>query len=502
MDIKKKTGVNYDYVLALMKDGKGVKVVKYPIDRHDYEIDKAIERYYNESCDADDIYYAVSSCLHHKTYLYCLDHEYTDSYIDDILPVKFNPIDYRERLQEILKIEIESYLRRFKKGNKVDTNELQKIGQEVRKRNYYNIKKTKRILLDKVLPYIYALDYDDALNGNNIKKDCIVYSSEMHGDGRDEQLIGYHVEHKVNKDISIKLMTNFCYGSSTYFNVVVTYKGIELLPYSLWVKYYYAGYAQLLRYTRSYERRRESWHHCMNFLESFINSAIDNPELFIRNEVLAEIYKLVEGLERIMSLDDKTFEQEFKVRNNTGDTRYIGVIGVRDANEYDAELYHIAPEETAMIYKMEKITGALRFLDSLRKFEEFYDEISNSINSIIQMNVSLLPEIIKAMTLIKKDIEKLEKQLKRLKNELDFPLYWYNYYKRQLEHELSVVSLTQDREEVVERFKRRKPKYIMWKNDVETLKSQISSTELMFNERVKVFKRLRGFETLVKMYAL
>ena len=34
MDFKKKTGVNYDYILALEKEGDRVTIAQYPISRH------------------------------------------------------------------------------------------------------------------------------------------------------------------------------------------------------------------------------------------------------------------------------------------------------------------------------------------------------------------------------------------------------------------------------------------------------------------------------------
>ena len=500
MDIMKKSGVNYDYILALKKDGKGVKVVKYPIDRHDNQIDRAIERYYDESCDAVDVYSVVSSCLHNHAYQYCLAHEYIDKYIHDILPVDFDSYTYRKVIGDKIREEVDNRLKWLQKKSKVDYRKKIEIEEAVRKIQYPTIKKHKEKLLRNILPFIYASDYHNALQKIKADKECIVYSSEKHGDGRDGNLVGYHVEHYVNEDIAIKIKTNFCYGSSSYFNVVITYKDIELLPYSVWVKYYYAGYAQLLRYTRSYERRRESWHHCMNFLENFINSAIDNPELFIRNEVLTEIHMLMDGLDRIMTMDDTSFKQELEVRNNNTDiedTRYIGIIGAYDATESDRNLYSIAPKEVAMIYRMEKISGALRFLENLRKMESLCSEVSLAIDRIIEMNKTLLPEVESAIPPVEEEIKALNQCLAPLEKDLRSNERSYNYHKAKIDKIYHQESSGRNRREVEEAYEIKKPIYKNLKEYIKALNTKIGNLKYKLDKRQTLLKRLDLYRSLI-----
>lgn len=154
MELKKKTGVNYDYILALKKDGERVKVVNYPIKRHEKEIDLAIERYEDESCDAYDVYSAVWGCLYSHSFPYCLAHEYTDTYIDEIRPVKFDASEYRTSLRNLIEREVKYKLRWLPDSERNNRQKIEMITDEVRKRLYPKIKKSKERLLSKSLAYI------------------------------------------------------------------------------------------------------------------------------------------------------------------------------------------------------------------------------------------------------------------------------------------------------------------------------------------------------------
>lgn len=502
MELKKRTGVNYDYILALKKDEERVKVVEYPIARHNKEIDLAIERYENEIYDADDVYMAVWGALFSTSYPYCLAHEYTNTYIEEIQPVKFNPIEYRRTLRELINREVNYRLRWLSGSERTNHDKISEIESEVRKRIYPKIKKTKEVLLSESLAYIYAYDYDNTLRQNKIEQGCIVYSSERHGDGRKKNKIGYHAEHKINDDLSVRVETNFCYGSSTYFSVVVTYKGIELLPYSVWVHYYYAGYAHLLKYTRSYVRERNSWHECMEFLETFINSAIDNPENFIHQEVMHEVNGLMEGLKKIFKLTQDEFEKEIKVKKRPGDERYIGIWGARYANETEENEYAIAPNEVSMIYRMEKISGALRFLDSLRKIKEIYGEVSDAIEGIIEMNKEIYPEVETAIPPVENEIKKLNEELSPPNKRLNVCEVRYEKLHSKLNNNLKNIYDSDKIKEITERFEKINPSYRELENEIKSLKEQTNILTNKIYKREAVLRRLNKYKFLILKYAM
>lgn len=373
---------------------------------------------------------------------------------------------------------------------------------------YWQIKKQKEVLVDMAIPCVYATDYEDALNKYNIPEKSIIYSHERHGDSSYEKIKENTIEHKVNEDISIKIETNFCYGISSYFHVVVIYKGIALLPYSAWVKYYYARIAELLGYTRSYELTRESWHTCLTFLEHFINSATSSPEEFIRNEVMQEVNGLMEGLEEILQYDTERFIQEIIVKSCPGEERYIGIRGLRNASGSDEELYKIAPKEISMIYKMEKVSGSLKFLDNLRDIKEIYSEISDSINRIIEMNRTILPEVECAIPPIEVEIKDLNADILPLKKQLKSCQVKFDKLQQQFDkiferelHKTGYLS-DEDNAKIKKEFENNNPRYVELKVTINDLKNRISELDNSILNRKNVLEKLNGYKGLILKYAM
>ena len=131
------------------------------------------------------------------------------------------------------------------------------------------------------------------------------------------------------------------------------------------------------------------------------------------------LYALIERLEEIFSYDEEKFKNELSVKERPGDERYIGIINAWHALERDEQQYKIAPKEISMIYKMEKISGALRFLDSLRKIKEIYAEVSDVIKRIIEMNRLIYPQVEAAIPPIEQEIKKLNSELLPLERRLN-----------------------------------------------------------------------------------
>lgn len=507
IDFQKKTGVNYDYILTLQNEDNKVTVVKYPIIRHDCEIEIALKYLDDENADASDIYNVLRICLTGKEYDYCLKHEYTASYIAPI-KVEFNNFAYSYMLRDEISSRVGAKLRWLSNEDRNSKDKLIEIKQLIRRQMYYRIRKDKERLLDIALPYVYANDYDATIRKNNIMERSIIFSHERRGDERHKKYIENSVEHKVNNDISIKVETNFCYGCSSYFHVTVIYKGIALLPYSVWVRYYFAGISELLRCTRSYKCSRDSWHICMAFLENFINSAISNPEDFIRTEVMREVNGLIKGLEEIFLYKEEQFEKEIKVKERPGDERYIGIRGTRYATENDVEEYKIAPHEIAMIYKMEKISGALLFLDNLRKIKEIYTEVSDVIDRIIEMNQIILPEVENTIPPVENEIRKLNAELNPLNRQLKSYEVSFDKLQQRLDRCLGMVLnkdkiLThENRERIINEFVDKNPQYLELKESIQSLKRDVNSLENKICKRERVLKKLNDYKSLILKYSL
>ena len=497
-ELIKQKGVNYDYILGLKKDGDRVIIEEYPINRHKGEIEEALRLLDNDNADINDVYNSIRHCLPNDTYDICLGHEYNDKYIGDINPIYPLYDELKKELKECISSELERRKRKMSEYEKKNWLHIIRVEQEIKKNFQELNKKQKEKFLNKALPSIFAYDYDITLKENKIKENCIVYSNDKHGDKRKYgKPRGYHITHIVNEEISLRIETNFCYGSSSYFHVVVTYRDIELVPYSVWVRYFYAGYLDLMGYTRSFERKRERWRECMNFLEFFINSAIDNPQSFIKDQVITEVEGLMEGLEKIFLMDEEKMLAEMRIKRKKDDYRYIGIHGVNYANERDEELYFISPREVTMIYRMEKISGALRFLKSLDQLRMIYPEINKAKDRIIELNQLIFPEIEEAIPQVNNEIKSLFEQLKPLEKEMEKYEKTFNKMKSYLDQKLQYVVLVNERDRIIEEYKSTHPLYIEIENKIEKLKPLINDLKDKRYNREKTLKRLNGFKDLI-----
>ena len=105
----------------------------------------------------------------------------------------------------------------------------------------------------------------------------------------------------LNNDIKVVYLTNFGYGSASYFFLQIYYKGIGILPYSQWVHYRKACASDIIRYTRRYHLNNEEWMKTMTFTADTYNSAVADPASFVQKNILNEVEEMVSGLEKIQS---------------------------------------------------------------------------------------------------------------------------------------------------------------------------------------------------------
>lgn len=255
----------------------------------------------------------------------------------------------------------------------------------------------KSTFMSKAMKWIDAFCYQETAIRANRNSDIKMYSNEN---------IEWHTfHHKINKDIKIELNTNFGFGSAAYFLLGVKYKGIAILPYSYIVKYYKAGMADIVRCTRSYQACRDSWCASFDFLSDFINNPIENPESFVKRYIMCEVEEMMEGLEAIAQ-NPKMY------MDRIGDTKADPcVVNVRPMFSDDKKRMVAYPSETPILFKVEKITGALNSLKSLTEISQEVSEVEKHIKRLLELNQALAPEIEYAVKKItsKIDVHTLQK---------------------------------------------------------------------------------------------
>ncbi len=486
MDITKlneHTGVNYDFILAIKKHGAKVKVVEIPIKRRLNKIEALISMVDNSVFDVTDMYGVMKSLFpyHLEEFQLCFGHACNAVLYGNLV---FPEIDTKSYL-EILSKEENRIERLIKRENDGLANLLQQKLQEKK----YN---DKLNYLDKALAYIAADDYTRTVESIIENKDYVAYSNEVHG--------WYLPVHKVNDDISVQIKTNFCFGNSTRFLVIVWYKNIAILPYGVWVSYYYARMEQLIGCTRSYQLNRDRWYDCMKFLQDFINAAVVDPYSFIKKEVMTEVNTLINGLEDIFNMDSSRIEKELRTQKGMNDSRYIGIRSAYVASDNDIAKYKISPDETTMIYRMEKICLALKFLDSLRELKDIYDEVTSAIEKIIKLNLEIKPEVDAAIPPVQQEIKVLENELVPKAKRLDYLESKIDKLEERLAKLCDNATSSGQKEEIITRFKESQPLYEQYKGEAATLEEETRSLKIKISDRESLFKRLNEYKELIETY--
>lgn len=494
MDKNIAKGVNYDYILVLgLNCNQRLELEKVTIKRSISLIEK-LYSYCEDRCfDIEDMFHALQGTyLTCKSFEYCLAHEYTASFINEVKFPELNVHEYRKEEQSFKEVAYQRIYRKLKFSHRdwTETELKDETGKVVEGELASFNQKKKDSYIGKCLNYIYSYDYNHTLSLIESSKPVISFSNERHG--------RFSYEHQVNEDLKIRICTNFCYGSASTFRVIITYKDIELLPYSIWVKYYYAGFSELLHCTRSYRVNRSNWDVCMAFVVDFVNSAIDDPARFIRKTVMQEVIGMMEGLRGIYKLG-KDYLNKIMEMEPTGESEYVGVRQIRHCNIIERKNYSIYPNEMYLVYRIGKISGALRFLDSLKQLASICNEVDSYIEEIYAMNVSVYPEVSEAIPPIVEDVQRLEKKLKTEEKRLESLENRFEYLDNKLDKILSRCN-GDEREKRKESFVKANPSY---EKLPELISSQEESVNLIrrdMNTRNSFLIDLIRFKKLIEKY--
>lgn len=283
-----------------------------------------------------------------------------------------------------------------KKAKEAFLQERRFCRNKARKNDYYK----------KAAHFAYAHQYDYILRRISSVSDIKMYSTDQCG------WKGF--DYRIDDNISICVNTNFGFGGSSYFLCTLQYKGVDILPYYEYIQYYYANMQDMLKCTRRYKSVRSSWEYVFRFVVDTVNRAKSNLEDFEQNFILNEVKCLVEGLKSLLEAPKDLI---VSIRGRYPDDR-DGLIFVRKIDSLDVELYEVFPHEKLITDKVAKITGALGFLENLKKLSAFIHEITPYITEIKTMSNSVLPEIESLSKQVEEGIKQLQNEERYLESRI------------------------------------------------------------------------------------
>ena len=166
-------------------------------------------------------------------------------------------------------------------------------------------------------------------------------------------------EFKLTNKLEMQFLTNFGYGSVSYFYLKLKYKNIDIIPFSEWIRYRNRHYNELIEYSQEYDLDNQNWGEAMEYAAEAVNLCITDEAEFIQKYITRECRRLADGLMKIYSLNDA----------------------------HDSET-----NRSEMNFKGEKITGALNLIKSIAEYESI-TKVNKFIREIEQLNQDLLPNL-------------------------------------------------------------------------------------------------------------
>lgn len=411
--------INVDYILSIEKDGENLNVRKIKIDKT-----KQIVVVLKEMEEFDEVlnlqeFVRSFDLLEDESYSYCWPNEYTKTYIRNAEFPQIDEEKYQEKINDIEKSITEDYKNQF--GENIVKKELDLQTKIFEQQCEYKKEKLNQYR-DDLRRYLYARCYHNTLS--QIKEKVLMYSSDVIG--------WYRPNYKIADDILISLSTNFCYGSSSYFYVILKYKGINIIPYSDLVNYYYSSMMDNVRYTREYRPLRSNWEHALSFVKEIADMITESNSVFEKKWIIDEVEKMMRGLSDVANNINQYYERQVKKAETERDKQNT-IIKYRNITKLEIERYKIYPKEQILVIQIDKLTTALGFLKDLLSLEGIYHPVLQHIKTIMTYNKSLLGPIDKCLDDIKNKLmilneeksqleieqEKCDKELQQIQEEVE-----------------------------------------------------------------------------------
>ena len=146
---------------------------------------------------------------------------------------------------------------------------------------------------------------------------------------------------------------------------------------------------------------------------------------------------LVQELSHIVLSKEQYLKSKFET-SATLNSRYSNVADLTTFNEYQLADYQKNPDEYELLFRMEKISGALRFVTSLEKFSTIFKFIRRAIVKIEDLNAEIYPELSASIIPLREEVTNLKNEVQKLSAE-------YELLEKKAERHYRKIEIIQDR---------------------------------------------------------
>lgn len=502
--------LNVDYIFALKKDDNGMLFTEEVKITHPEDVLKKLNEFERgDYYDIFDVVGYVDSLEYNKwqKYSYCWPHEYSESFVrhattrpyifmnnrpvliesdiskwkehyeKDISSIKNriemeyaskrNPKKWMDRLEYLSYIE------------KLNREMHEKIAQEQRERRC----EIKNEYVREIRRYVYGMCYEQTLS--SVKPTSLMYSSENIG--------WYRPEYPIAGNVLISVRTNFCYGRSAYFHVNLNYKGINILPYTTIIDYYWSNMMDNVRYTMDYEPKRYNWENALSFVEEVSNLITTDSERFEKEWIIEKVEKMMEGMksikddiaeyyEKLKKAKEEADAEEKKAKEEGKEIQKI--IKYRYVDDLTIKRHKTYGLETDLIIQVDKLSAALALLEDLTVIQNIYSPILNHIDTIVKYNEELIPSITLCRNGLQDRLKFLNEKLDGLNSQKEVTQNEIQAIKNEIDHKLEETSVQYQQWTTQHPFKqkmlldecRKDDRYIKLQNELSVLSVKINET--------------------------
>ena len=247
-----------------------------------------------------------------------------------------------------------------------------------------------------------AVEFEDAIKRlKNKYQDKLIAYSHRHG--------GWTTfEWRFNEDIKFVINTNFGFGSNSYFEQSVYYKGLKLTPYSKLVKYRYANFTSITSHTYKYHFAYSEWSKLIDDALDFYNAVVERQDNHIFHWLSNHLEKMTTELERYIDASYCYFD------NIISETNCCRISYRTSSERVEGDDFWIA--------KSTKISEALLFIDNIKALPIQVDP-SKYIVRIRKINKTFLPKLFEKIRTLEMEAKELEAQISTISTTTPLSLY-------------------------------------------------------------------------------
>jgi hypothetical protein len=265
-----------------------------------------------------------------------------------------------------------------------------------------NINELKFQIFEKTTLWFKVFNIEFAYEKAKKVPNMLVYSHRISG--------WSNPEYRITDNLKQQVKTNFGYGSVSYFYSLLTFKNIQITPFSEWIDYRYSNFSEVIRYTRSFKIRipitddrnrikyyktkieNSFWNYAIEFTKNTANLSITNEKEFVEKYIITECEILVNGLENFYKETEFDFVDENQV--NLENDKMIRL-------KVDIKGYELID------FRTEKIIGALDFISKIIEYNKIIPT-NEYIDRIILINKRFIPNVYTALNIQKEELKKAQ----------------------------------------------------------------------------------------------